>query len=338
MTLDAGAVQAHLDRLTKPPGSLGTLEALARDLCLAQGTLEPVVQPRAHVVFAADHGVVDAGVSAWPREVTGLMIANIAGGGAACCALARSAGASLRLVDVGAASEPIAASEHVRVERVGAGTRDLSRGPAMTAEELERALEIGREEARRAVESGARVLSAGEMGIGNTTPASCLASLLAGLDPHEACGRGAGADDAALARKRAIVASATERARELFPVDPRAAIASVAGFEIGAMAGFYLEGAARGCTVLVDGMIATAAALVAQRLDASCTARMLGSHRSVEPAHGRMLEALGLRAYLEWELRLGEGTGALLLLPMLDAAAAMVREMATFEDAGIAEG
>lgn len=336
MTLTPEDIQAHLDSLTKPPGSLGRLEALAARLCLVQQTLQPVVKPRAAVLFAADHGVVAAGVTAWPSEVTGLMIENIAAGGAACCALASSSETSLRLVDVGACSPATAEREHVRIARVGEGTKNLAIEAAMTVDEFERALEVGREEARRAVEAGAAVVCAGEMGIGNTTPSACLAALLAGLAPIDACGRGAGADDETLERKREVVASAVERARELMKQDVRAALASVAGFEIVAMAGFYLEAAKRGVTVVVDGMITASAALIAQRLEPDCTQRFLASHLSVEPAHGAMLTELGLEPYLEWDLRLGEGTGALLLMPLLDAAAAMVSDMATFESAGIA--
>ncbi len=328
-------IQAHLDGLTKPPGSLGRLEELAARLCLVQRTLEPVTTPRKLVLFAADHGVVEEGISAWPSDVTGLMVANIHGGGAASSVLARSSATALELVDVGTESPAMPEAPGYLCAKVRAGSHNLAREPAVTAEEWRRALTLGGDRARAAAAEGAQVVAAGEMGIGNTTPASCLASLLADLPASAAVGRGAGSDDATVERKIEVVEAAVAAARPRLEADPPGAMAAVAGYEIVAMAGFFVTARELGLTVVLDGFIATAAALVAERLSPGTADAMIAAHRSVEPAHGRMLEVLGLRPMLDWDLRLGEGTGALLLMPLLDAAAALVKEMATFEGAGI---
>jgi len=333
-------LRARLDQLTKPPGSLGRLEDLAARLGAIQGSPRPETRPRRLVVFAADHGVVASGVTAWPSDVTSLMIDNIVGGGAACSALARAHDVELRLVDVGASGPLRDDGPLLRVARVANGTADLFHGPAMSLEQFDEAWRVGDEEAKRALAEGARVLAAGEMGIGNTTAASCLIALLTGLDVDAAVGRGAGADDATLARKREVVAAATERARAQLAgeASPRAALASVAGFELIAMAGFFAAGAAGGATLVIDGVIATAGALVAEQLAPGSREAMIAAHLSVEPAHRAALDALGLEPFLDWGLRLGEGTGALLLVPLLDSAAAMLREMATFADLGLGGG
>jgi nicotinate-nucleotide--dimethylbenzimidazole phosphoribosyltransferase len=333
---DADATRRHLDRLAKPPGSLGRLEELAVRLCSIQRTLSPRARPRRLVIFAADHGVVAEGVTAWPSSVTGVMIRSILRGGAACSVLAASCDTEVVLVDVGCRSEPAPAGPNYRVRRIGPGTANLARGPAMTLDEFEGALDVGRSEARTAREDGMRVVAAGEIGIGNTTPSSCLAVLLGGVPPDRAIGRGAGADEAILARKRQVVEQATTRARRSMERDVRAAIAEVAGFEIVAMAGFFLEAHRLGLTIVLDGMIATAAALIAEALEPGTAGSMIAAHRSDEPAHAPMLERLGLVPLLgDWRLRLGEGTGALLAMPLLDAAAAMVTRMDTLDSLGI---
>ncbi|MEM7586247.1 MAG: nicotinate-nucleotide--dimethylbenzimidazole phosphoribosyltransferase [Acidobacteriota bacterium] len=337
--LTPAAIQTHLDSLTKPPGSLGRLEALAARLCRIQGTLTPSASPRRLVLFAGDHGVVAEGVTAWPSEVTGLMVANIHSGGAASSVLARSSGTALELVDAGTLA-PAQAGDGANGQTylhapIRGGSRNLAAEPALTPDEWQAAWTLGQQRARAAAKAGARVVAAGEMGIGNTTPASCLAALLTDLTPEQAVGRGAGADDATLERKRRVVAAAVAAASEHLDGDPVAAMASVAGYEIVAMAGFFQSAAERGLTVVLDGFITTAAALIAERLAAGTADAMIAAHLSQEPAHGAMLEALGLKPMLDWDLRLGEGTGALLLMPLLDAAAAMVGEMATFESTGI---
>jgi nicotinate-nucleotide--dimethylbenzimidazole phosphoribosyltransferase len=324
----------HLDRLTKPPGSLGRLEELAVRLCHIQQSLQPATRPRRLVLFAADHGVVAEGVSAWPSEVTGLMIRNILAGGAASNALARVTDTELTLVDVGALADPLPPRPGYVLARVRPGTRNLAREPALTVQEFDQAWEVGAAQARQAAADGMRVVAAGEMGIGNTTPASCLAVLLADVPVAQAVGRGAGADDATLERKRAIVDAAVRRTVEDGGSKP--GIAALSGLEIAAMAGFYTCAVQAGLTIVLDGFIATSAALVAERLVPGTRECLIAAHRSAEPAHAAVLARLGLSPFLDtWQMRLGEGTGALLLMPLLDAAAAVVLDMATFDQVGI---
>lgn len=326
-------VWQHLDGLTKPARSLGRLEDLACRLCVIQQTLAPRTRPRRLVLFAGDHGVAASGVSAWPSAVTGSMVRTIASGRAASTVFARASQTDTVLVNVGTLDTcgEITPAEGIRYRdaRVRMGTRNLVEEPALTIAEFELALAVGRDEARHAAEAGDQIVIAGEMGIGNTTPAACLAMLLADVPLAEAVGRGAGADDAALHRKRDIVREAVERSRITLPSDPQGAVAGVAGLEIAAMAGFFVEAHARNLTILLDGYVATAAALIAEHLQPGTARSMLAAHLSAEPGHRRSLESLGLRPWLEWQMRLGEGTGALVLLPLVDAAAAMTAQMAT---------
>ncbi len=334
--IDAGAARRHLDQLAKPPGSLGRLEDLADRLGTIQGTLAPRTRPRRLVLFAADHGVVVEGVTAWPSSVTGVMIGSILGGGAACAVLADTTGTDLRLIDVGTLAGPLAERPGYRVQKVGPGTANLAHGPAMTLSEFDQALAIGRDEADQARADGMAVLAAGELGIGNTTAASCLAVVLGGVPLDHAVGRGAGADDATLARKRQVVAEATARVRDQVENDLRGTIAAVAGFEIVAMAGCFIGAHRHRLTIVLDGMIATSAALIAEALEPGTARSMIAAHRSAEPAHAAMLARLGLEPMLsDWQLRLGEGTGALLAMPLLDAAAALIGRMHTLADLGI---
>lgn len=345
MHIDPRDAWQHLDSLTKPPRSLGRLEELAVRLCGIQGTLAPLTKPRRLVLFAGDHGVVAAGVTAWPSDVTRLMIGNICAGAAASTIFAQQTGTETVLVNVGALDgaglnirAPAAGAPIVqyRDARIRSGTRNLAEEPALTADEFTRALEVGGNEARAAASEGMRVVLAGEMGIGNTTPAACLAMLLADLPLAEAVGRGAGADDATLARKRSVVADAVERSRAMRKADPVAAIAAVSGLEIAAMAGFYAAAHTLGLTVLLDGYVASSAALIAERLQPGSAKSLIAAHLSAEPGHRRVLTRLGLEPFLDWNMRLGEGTGALLLLPLVDSAAEMTLRMATLADLGIA--
>ena len=330
--LTFGAIRAHLDNLTKPPGSLGRLEDLAARLALIQQTLSPVTEPRKLVLFAADHGVVAEGVTAWPSSVTTMMVANMLAGGAASCVLARQTRTAMSVVDVGTAGEPQSPREEYVVAKVGRGTRNMYREAAMSVAEFEQAVAVGRTQ----VAGDFPVVAAGEMGIGNTTAAACLTALLTGVDSADCVGRGAGADDAILERKRHVVRVATEGARGVFAASPVAGIAEVCGFEIAAMAGFYLQAAEDGRTIVLDGSIAGAAALIAQHLRPGTVNAMIAAHRSTEPGHTVALDALGLTPFLDgWGMRLGEGTGALLVMPLLDAAAAILTQMATFQSAGI---
>lgn len=335
--IDAEHIWTRLDSLAKPRRSLGRLEELAARLAAIQGTLQPRTRPRGLVLFAADHGIVRRGVSAWPSAVTGLMVRTILAGRAASNALAAAHDCSLRIVDVGvAAPNDSIPGEIFRSARIAPGTADLSVEPAMTAVQFHGAWRIGAEEAQRSVDMGKVVLIAGEMGIGNTTAAACLTVLLAGATAATATGRGAGADDVALTTKIGIVAAAAERAAALAAQDLRTAIASVAGFEIVSMAGFFAAGARAGVTLLVDGYVATAAALIAEALEPGVARYMIAAHRSAEPGHGLALGRLGLTPLLDWGMRLGEGTGALVALPLLDSAAALLRDVACLSELGVA--
>lgn len=334
--IDANAVWAHLDSLAKPVRSLGALEALAVQLAVAQQRLDPRTHPRRIVLFAADHGVVAQGVSAWPSAVTGLMVGTIMAGRATSNALAAAQRCNLRLVDVGVQSPPPGPYPSFFANAaVAPGTGDLALGPAMTEAQFDAAWAIGAREAQRAINEGYPLLIAGEMGIGNTTAAACLTVLLAGAPVSLAVGRGAGADDATLAVKTEIVTRASAKAIELLPDQPRVAIARVSGFEIVAMAGYFAAGAAGGATLLLDGYVATAAALIAERLAPGTARSMIAAHRSAEPGHGAALAALGLEPVLDWQMRLGEGTGALVALPLLDSAAALLRDVAPLADLGV---
>lgn len=334
--IERETVAAYLDSLAKPRGSLGRLERIAADLAVAQGALKPQTRPRRIVLFAADHGVVAAGVTAWPSTVTQLMIGTIAAGRAASSVLARETGTDLRLIDVGSLGEPLApAPPTYRRALVRAGSGNLAVEPALSLADLEAAWTIGIEEADAAAMDGMRVILAGEMGIGNTTPSACLAMLLAGLPVEVAVGPGAGSDAAVVARKREVVAGAVGRARPLLQSDPRAAIAQVAGLEIVAMAGLYAGAAERGIAVLLDGFVSGAAALIAERVAPGTRARMLAGHVSAEPGHAGVLAHLELEPMLDWGMRLGEGTGALTALPLLDQAAAVLSGMATLAELGV---
>ena len=332
---DRAAVRAHLDALTKPPGSLGRLEELALQVGCVLGDPPPSLDRAVVFVFAADHGVAARGVSAYPAEVTGQMCANFASGGAAINVLTRSCGAEVRVVDVGVAAD-VAGLAGIEHRKVRAGTDDLSVGPAMTPSEVADALAVGVEVGGGA-DADAWVVGVGEMGIGNTTAAAAVTARLTGVVAGDVVGRGTGVDDRGLARKREVVESAAARVVRL--EDPAAdaleVLRQVGGLEIASMAGAMIGSAARGALVLVDGFISSAAALAACRLCPALPPYLVASHRSTEPGHAVLLEALGLAPLLDLEMRLGEGTGCALAIPVVRAAGALLREMATFESAGI---
>ena len=332
--ITAADAWAHLDSLAKPRRSLGRLEEIAVMLASRQGTLTPKTSPRRIVLFAGDHGVVASGVSAWPSEVTGLMVGTIAAGKAASSAMAAVNNVDLRLVDVGVAGPALAdPPAFFRDARVANGTANLSVESAMTVAQFEAAWAVGADEARRAQSDGHVLVMVGEMGIGNTTPAACITMLLADVPIDSAIGRGAGADDQTLARKRTVVSVAVARAKSL--EGDICQIASVCGFEIAAMAGFYAEAAQSGLVILLDGFVTTAAALIANRLVPGSANAMIAAHRSAEPGHDGALAALDRVPLLDWDMRLGEGTGALIAVPMLDAAAALMRDVAVLEAVGV---
>lgn len=333
MVLTLTIAEAHLDALAKPRGSLGRLERAAARLAVTQQSLAPQTYPRRIALFAGDHGVVDSGVSAWPSPVTTAMMALIAKERASSNALARAAKCELTLIDVGSitpldAPLPAFVSQH----RIAGGTQNLALGPAMTEAQFDAAWSVGEGAARTAITNGCRVLLAGEMGIGNTTPAACLTMLLTGADAATATGKGAGADDAMRAHKQAIIDSAVAREQAGFATNPKAAIAALCGFEIAAMAGYFAEAARAGATILLDGYVTTAAALIAERFAPGSAHQMIAAHLSAEPGHRVALAALALEPLLEWEMRLGEGTGALIALPLLDAAAALLADVATLAE------
>ncbi|SDK92585.1 nicotinate-nucleotide--dimethylbenzimidazole phosphoribosyltransferase [Nonomuraea jiangxiensis] len=341
--------RSHHDRLTKPRGSLGVLEDVAIRLAGAAGVSPPPMpEPAALAIFAADHGVHARGVSPWPQEVTVQMVANFLAGGAVANAFAAQAGVPVTVVDVGVATDLPEAPGLVN-HKIGYGTADLSRGPAMTVDQAVQALEAGILVARNLMATGARCLITGDMGIGNTTASAALISVFTGKDAAEVTGRGTGIDDATHERKVGIVRESirvnglsgdlpTELASGLkAPSEALRALAAVGGFEHAAIAGFILCGAAARVPVILDGVIAGAAALVAAALDPAVTDHCIAGHRSVEPGHSAALDQLGLRPLVDLELRLGEGTGGLLAHPMVCAAVRALREVATFDSAGVTE-
>ncbi len=335
---DTAALSAARTRqavLTKPAGALGRLEDLACWFAARQGRTIPAAIVPAITIFAADHGVAARGVSAYPSEVTAQMVVNIARGGAAINVLARAIDARLTVVDVGVAA-PLVSLAGVVHAKVRCGTADLSVSPAMTRAEAERALAIGAEHAVLDIAAGATLVIAGDMGIGNTTPSACLICTLAGEPPARVVGAGTGIDEATRARKIDIVSRAIERARSSGPRDGVEWLAEVGGLEIAAIAGYYLEAARRGVPALVDGFIASAAALAARASDPRVAEWLLASHASAELGHRLALRALGLEPLVDLSLRLGEGTGAALVVPLVNAALKLHAEMATFAEAGVA--
>lgn len=322
-----------MDRKVKPPGSLGRLEDWAVQLAELRGTLEPRIDRPRMLLFAADHGIAAEGVSAYPREVTAQMTRTFASGGAAITVLARTLGLEVEVTDVGVDAD-LGEVPHLIAAKVRRGTRSFLCEPAMTPEELEAALEAGRDAVRRASDAGVDSFGLGEMGIGNTTSAAALLSAFTGLPPATTVGRGTGVDDAGLARKREVVARGLARHAAALG-SPREALAALGGLEIAALAGAALEAAKLGLPVVIDGFIGTVGALAAVRLDPAARGAMFFSHLSAEAGHGAALDALGGRPILHLEMRLGEGSGAALALPVLRSAAAILREMATFDSAGV---
>jgi nicotinate-nucleotide--dimethylbenzimidazole phosphoribosyltransferase len=328
------AAQAALDAKTKPRGSLGELEALACRVAAIRGTAAPGRLRPALVLAAGDHGYARGGVSAYPQEVTGQMLAAFATGGAAIDVLAREIGLHLVVVDAGVV-EPV---EHpaIRALRLGAGTADATAGPAMSREDAVAGLLAGAALAEELAGEGYGIVGTGDMGIGNTTAAAALCAALLPAEPEAVCGRGTGVDDAGLARKVEAVRSALAVNRP-DAADPVGVLAALGGYELAVLAGVCLGGAAAGLVVLLDGFVTGAAALAAARLAPAAAGRMIASHRSPEPGHALVLADLGLRPLLDLGLRLGEGSGAALALPLVSAALAILADMATFETAGVTD-
>ena len=326
--------QQRLDSLTKPHGSLGKLEELARRIAVIQGKVPPRLGRKLLFVFAADHGIAQEAVSAYPKEVTAQMTYNFLHGGAAINVLARHHGVDTEVVDVGV-DHDFTAQRGLRNYKVRRGTANFARGPAMTRAEALRAVELGVQlAAAEATAQNLFLLGAGDMGIGNTSSAAAILCALTGAAPTEAVGRGTGIDDSALAKKIAAIESGLDRNRPNAH-DPLDVLAKVGGLEIGAMTGVILGAASLRIPMVLDGFIAGAAALLAQRFSAHVRDFLFASHLSAERGHAMMLAELGLAPVLDLQMRLGEGTGACLLMSLLEAAAKIMGEMATFESAGV---
>ena len=335
--LDQGAgerAQAAINRKTKPPGSLGRLEALATELARMQGTDTPSADPARLYICAGDHGITAEGVSAWPQEVTAQMVANFLAGGAAASVLAGVVNCGIQVIDAGV-RHPV--PDHTGLLRAGIrnGTRNAAVEDALTREEVERALGFGIGQARKAQQDGVRTLALGDMGIGNTSSAALVAHAITGIPVRDLAGPGAGLRESGLAHKvRILERAARRRPGRSTCMD---ALASYGGLEIAVMTGLALGGAAERRTLLVDGFIATAAVITAVSEQPAVRDYCVFGHRSAEPGHARLLEWLQATPLLSLDMRLGEGTGALLSLPMLRAACAIRSDMAEFEEAGVSE-
>ena len=335
---DAEAMRAAVARqamLTKPPGSLGRLEGLSVQIAGIQGTELPVIRGKRVIVAAGDHGVVARGVTAYPQEVTAQMVMNFLSGGAAINVLARLAGVNLVIVDAGLAA-PLPEHADLRVLGVGQGTGDITVGPAMSRLQAEACVEFGVGLALGAAEGGADAIGTGDMGIGNTTASSAITAALTGRPPRETTGRGTGRTDAELEAKAAVVVEALA-VNKPNGDDPLDVLSKVGGFEIGVLAGVVLGGAYKRRVVVIDGFISGAAALIAYRLCPHVRDFLVAGHLSAEAGHRVVLEALDLRPLLQLDMRLGEGTGAVLAMGLVEAAAATLTEMATFAEAGVAD-
>jgi len=322
-------VRNAIDAKTKPVGALGELEAVAARIALIQKTLKPRAESCLLTIFAGDHGMAASGVSAYPQDVTRQMVLNFLAGGAAANVFARATGADVQVVDAGVAG---AGLDHPDLldRRIAAGTEDAIEGPAMSDEQAGAAIEAGKRigEAVRA-----DVACFGEMGIGNTSSASLVVSKLLGVGVADLAGRGTGLDDDGFARKCAFLEKAALRTQS--QLDVETALREYGGFEIAMMAGAMMGAASAGRIVIVDGFIAAAAALCAREITPYCEKAFIYGHKSAERGHARVLQALNARPLLDLDMRLGEGTGALLAWPLVKAAAAMLREMASFESAGV---
>jgi nicotinate-nucleotide--dimethylbenzimidazole phosphoribosyltransferase len=337
--LDAAAserARARQARLTKPPGSLGRLEELSVRLAGMTGRTDPPLAHRVVFTLAADHGVAAEGVSAYPSEVTAQIVANFLAGGAAINVLGRGLAARVVVADLGVDAD-LPPDERLRACKVRRGTASITQGPAMSRAEAARAVAWGRRLVREELESGLDVALTGDMGIGNTTAAAALVCAVTGAEPVDVVGRGTGVDDEGLARKRDAVA----RALQVSPVsalDPLGRLAALGGLEIAGLVGVVLEAVAHRRPVVVDGFVSGAAAMVAVELAPGASDYLIASHLSQELGHRIALDHLTLRPLLDLDLRLGEGTGAVLALPLLESAVRVLREMATFDEAGVSEG
>lgn len=326
--------QKHLDNLTKPPGSLGRLEEFARRLVAISGNKNPLLDKKAIFAFAGDHGITDEGVSAYPMEVTRQMVFNFIKGGAGINVLARHAGAEIIVIDIGVAYDFGEVEGLINSLKVLKGTKNFAKGPAMSRDEAVRCIEAGIMIAGGYAKRGYKIFGTGEMGIGNTTPSSAIASILTGMPVSEVTGRGTGITDESLENKIKVIEHGI-RLNKPDPADPLDVLSKVGGAEIGGIAGLIIGAAANRVPVVVDGFISTAGALIAYCLEPNSKEYMFAAHNSVEIGHGAMLDMIGLRPILDFDLRLGEGTGAALAMLMIEAGLKIYKEMATFGEAGV---
>ena len=329
------AARERQDQLTKPAGSLTILEDIGVRLSGIQGIITPRISGKAVAVFAADHGVTDEGVSAYPRAVTEQMVLNFLAGGAAISALCNAQGVKLIVVDVGVDAD---FPEHPQLiqSKVRKGSRNMLGEAAMTEDELQAAFAAGFEAAERLRKEGANLVAAGDMGIGNTTPATAIISTLTGISVADLAGRGTGVDDEGLKRKIDVIERAIEKHR-VSKDDPLELLQSVGGLELAAMTGFYLRAGSLGLAIMLDGFVSHSAALVATALKPELKAYLFASHSSRTEAHKVRYEMMGVTPLLDFSLRLGEGSGAVLAMPLIESAAAILSDMATFAEAGVSE-
>ncbi len=327
------AARARQNMLTKPPASLGRLEELSIRLAGITGQAFPSMERKAVIVMAADHGVTAEGVSAYPADVTAQMVLNFLRGGAAINVLARQAGARVTVVDIGVVSEFESTPGLIR-RKVMCGTRNQAQGPAMTRAEAEQALQVGIDVLEEEFAQGLDVVATGDMGIGNTTPSSAIVAAMTGLPVAQVVGRGTGINDAGLARKIQVIEKALS-VNQPNPNDALDVLHKVGGLEIAGLAGVMIAAAGHRVPVLVDGFISTAAAMIAVGLSPYVREYLISAHQSVEVGHQAMLKHLDLKPLLDLNLRLGEGTGAALAFHLVEASTRILREMATFDEAGV---
>ena len=334
--LDENAMEAAKERqdsLTKPRGSLGILEDLSIRIAGITGNPAPKIKEKVIITMAGDHGVTDEGVSAYPKEVTPQMVLNFLGGGAGINVLAKHVGARVVVVDIGVAAD-IPAHPDLISKKIASGTKNMTKGPAMTLEEAEKSIEAGIEIFEDELKKGADIVGTGDMGIGNTTPGSAIAAAFTGEDVGKVTGRGTGVDDSTFENKIKIIETAFE-VNKPDPGDPMDVLSKVGGFEIGGLAGVILAGAKNRVPVVVDGFISGAAALIATELAPQAKGYIIASHRSAEAGHRTMLEYMELVPLFDLNLRLGEGTGAALGISLAEASVNILSEMATFGEAGV---
>ncbi|WP_342707776.1 nicotinate-nucleotide--dimethylbenzimidazole phosphoribosyltransferase [Anaerobacillus alkalilacustris] len=327
-------VNEYMNTLTKPPGSLGRLEELARNLAEMTSNPFPIVTPPGVIVFAADHGITDEGVSAFPQEVTGQMVKNFLTGGAAINVFSKQISAQFEIVDIGVATD--IEGEALISKKVRYGTGNFSKENAMTRDEAKKALEVGFTEAEKLIQKGVKCLILGEMGIGNTTTSSAILAAISGKDIQSLVGFGTGIPQEKIIHKQQVIEEAL-KARKPDPTDPIDILSKVGGLEIAGMAGAMLAAASNRIPILVDGFICTVAALVAKLISPDAANYMIVSHRSVEPGHLTAIKLLEKEPLIDLRLRLGEGSGAAVAFPLLESATLMLKEMATFTSAGVSD-